>query len=282
MIIDAVENSDQIRRALPQDAFETEALLGGHDLLGVGGADGGDLVGKQQPAFEKVDVVVIFEKLRREVVWIEIQKRPESLAEDTLEAEIVDRKDDFCRGNFSVARGLDSQKDCRESGLPVVAMHDVGGMAAQDLERGAAEKNKTLGVVGIIAARRAVEKFAIEVWIGANQVDRYFFTDGCFENGSLLQAVGKRHRKRYAGLPQRKISLHRRAICRRHDADFVAEPLQGDAQRADDVSQASGLGQGSHLRRDHGDVHFRLVSTAQIRAAHYSIIAIARRHSPCF
>ena len=47
-VIDAVENADEIGGALAQHAFEAEALLGGHDLFGVGRTHGGDLVGKEQ------------------------------------------------------------------------------------------------------------------------------------------------------------------------------------------------------------------------------------------
>ena len=61
-------------------------------------------------------------------------------------------------------------------------MDDVHAKLTQQLQRGAAKKNEALGVVGIISRRRAVEKFSIEVPIGANHVDAYAFVDGSLKN----------------------------------------------------------------------------------------------------
>ena len=65
------------------------------------------LIGKEQCAFEKIDVAVELEKLRREKTMIEIQQMASRAARRALKAEIVDRKDGFrCRG-FRVARRLE-------------------------------------------------------------------------------------------------------------------------------------------------------------------------------
>ena len=131
MVIDTVENADEIGAALAQHAFEAKTLLGAHNFPCIRRAHGGELIGKNKRAFEKIDIAVKFQKLRRKKARIEIQQTPIGWPEDSLKAEIVNRKNRFCRGQFRVASRLSFQKDDRQGGLPIVPMHDIHALAAQ-------------------------------------------------------------------------------------------------------------------------------------------------------
>jgi hypothetical protein len=100
MVIDTVENADEIGGALAQHAFEAKTLLGAHNFPCVRRAHGAELIGKNKRAFEKIDIAVKFQKLRRKKARIEIQQTPIGWPEDSLKAEIVNRKNRFCRGQF--------------------------------------------------------------------------------------------------------------------------------------------------------------------------------------
>mgnify|MGYP003694134391 CR=1 FL=1 len=99
MVIDAVENADEIGAALAQHAFEAKTLLGAHNFPCVRRAHGAELIGKNKRAFEKIDIAVKFQKLRRKKARIEIQQTPIGWPEDSLKAEIVNRKNRFAAAN---------------------------------------------------------------------------------------------------------------------------------------------------------------------------------------
>src|SRR5258705_3451116 len=103
MIINAVENTDEIGGALAQHALEPETLFGGHNSSGIRRTHGRDLVGKNERAFEEIDIAVKFQKLRRKEARVEIQQTPIGWPEDSLKAEIMKRKNRFCRGQFQIA-----------------------------------------------------------------------------------------------------------------------------------------------------------------------------------
>src|SRR5262245_55754236 len=113
MVIDAVENADEIGGALAQHAFEAKTLLGAHNFPGVRRTHSAELIGNNKRAFEKIDIAVKFQKLRRKKARIEIQQAPIGWPEDPLKAEIVNRKNRFCQGQFRVAGRLSFQKDDR-------------------------------------------------------------------------------------------------------------------------------------------------------------------------
>ncbi len=134
-------------------------------------------------------------------------------------------------------------------------MHDIRGLAAQQLQGGTAEKAKPLGIIRIIAARRAVKKVAIEVGIGTDQVNRHVIADRGLEYRCFLPAVGNRNGEFVGHLAQNEIALKGRTIGRRDDADFVTEPRQCDRKRAEHVGQAAGLGEGRDFGGNHRDLH---------------------------
>src|SRR5262249_16466953 len=55
-VVYSVEDANDAIGAAANDAVETVTEFGGLDLLGVAPADGGEVVGVNQPAFEQVDV----------------------------------------------------------------------------------------------------------------------------------------------------------------------------------------------------------------------------------
>ncbi len=50
-------------------------------------------------------------------------------------------------------------------------VNDVGWLGAENFQRRPAKEDEALGIVGIIFGRCAVEKLAVEVFIGADEID---------------------------------------------------------------------------------------------------------------
>ena len=194
VVIEAIENAQHIGCPLAQHAFEAEALLGLHDFFGIRRAHGGYLVGKNQGAFQKIDAAIIFQKTRCKIRRVQLQERPGRLGKDPLKPQIVDRENVSRRSELGIAFRLGLQKYHSQRGLPVVAMDDIGSLAAHQLESGAAEEREALGVVGIIAGSPSVEMLAIEVLVGANQVNRNIFAERRGKDRRLLRAIADCYR----------------------------------------------------------------------------------------
>ena len=64
-----------------------------------------------------------------------------------------------------------------------------GAHLREKLESGSGKEHESLGVVGIIAIRRAVETRPVEVPVGLNGINRNVGADSALENGTVLGPV---------------------------------------------------------------------------------------------
>jgi hypothetical protein len=86
-------------------------------------------------------------------------------------------------------------------------MDQVDRLVAQKLEGGAAKKNKSLGIVGIVAIGRAIKKLAIKVLIGSDQVDRDSFAQDSFKDRGFDCMISNRCRQSDARITHGEFTL---------------------------------------------------------------------------
>ncbi len=132
---------------------------------------------------------------------VEIQQMPVRFPENALEAQVVDRKHRFGARQFGVPFALRVQRNDGQGRLPIVRMHDVDGTLAQDLQSGSPEKDEPLGIVGIIARGRSVEKRPVIIPVGANESDGCPLTERRFQHIGRHLAIGNRGGNVNVGLP---------------------------------------------------------------------------------
>src|SRR5262249_27266188 len=148
------------------------------DLAGVRAADGGEEVREDQSRLEKVELAVELDPGRREQVPAEPGHRHVVVPEYALIRQIVDRED---RGELAEARRVAVERaevDGDEAGLPVIAVNDLWPPGApprlpdqrQRFEPAAAEEDKALAVVPVVAVGRPVEALAVEVLVVTEKV----------------------------------------------------------------------------------------------------------------
>src|SRR5581483_692997 len=218
---------------------------------------GGDFIGANKRALEKIDIAVKLQEARREIAAVELEPAPVRPRENSLKAEVVNREDGPGAGELGIARRLRLEKYQGERGLPVVAMDNRRGLAPQQLQRGAAEEAEALGIVRVISGRRAVEKLAVEIRIAAEQINRDALGERAFQDRHRDALAGEIDGQGLRLLAQAEFAAQGLAVGGRDDADFVAEPLQGERERAEHVRQAAGLGEGRDFGSDHRDLHGR-------------------------
>src|SRR5690606_35666756 len=82
--VDAVEDPDQIARAPAEEPLQAEAERLVLDFLGVGRADGRQLVGVPQPRLEKANLAVILEPVDREALRRQAELRQDAPRKEPL------------------------------------------------------------------------------------------------------------------------------------------------------------------------------------------------------
>ena len=166
--VDAVADAGQpaLVRPLGEQPVEAAAELGAGDLLGVGRADGGDMVGVDDPRLEEGDAAVELDAVEAEGGLGNGEVVEPRRVELALVREIVDRHH---------GRGLaaaPAQVAGGERGRPVVEMEDVGPPAVQAAHRqfggGEAQPREADRVVGeFIAGGVGVGRAVAVVEFGA-------------------------------------------------------------------------------------------------------------------
>src|SRR5699024_2277585 len=124
--VDAVEDAAQLILLLPQQGVQAIAERGVQDLLGVGGADGGDLVGGLEGALHEVGAAVVLDDVLvapadAAGIFQDIQ------AILALVSDVVDGEDGLDPVELVQVTVVQVQVDRDQGRLPVVAVDDVGG-----------------------------------------------------------------------------------------------------------------------------------------------------------
>ena len=163
--VDPVEDAVQHARPRPQQAVKAAALLGREDLAGVGGAHGGDRIGKRQPALDERKLAVKLQRPRVEQRRRQAEFGQRAGIEQALVGEVVDREDPAHR-RLVPGRG-ERQIDRRQAGMPVVTVQDlrspVGIGAHRQARRRPAEPAKAQMAVGV----RVAAGVGVRIGVGA-------------------------------------------------------------------------------------------------------------------
>ncbi len=157
--VDAVQDAAELVLLLAQQSVQTVAEPRVEDLLCVGGADGGDLVGSLDGALHEVGAAVVLHDMlvaAADAAGV-FQNIGAVLA---LIGDVVDGEDGLDAVELVQMTIVQVQVHRHQSGLPVVAVDDIGGEVdvEQGLQHGAGEEGEALAVIV-----EAVQAAALEV-----------------------------------------------------------------------------------------------------------------------
>ena len=240
--VDAVENATQMAAARAQQALEPLAVIGGLDLLGVAGADGGDLIRIDQAGLQVVRAAVALELVGGEQAVAQAQGVLHVLdAEDALVLQVVDgegRAHLAVEGEVAV---LDIEQRGDHAGLPVVAVDDVRleAQVRQRVDDCAAE----VAVALVLVAAHAVDVGAAEVVLIVHEVERDALIDQGLD-AAVLVTPAQLDLKLALILHLLAEGIGDGAVQRQDDAHVDALALQHGGQGARHVGQAAGLDKG--------------------------------------
>lgn len=122
--INAIEDAAQLPLLLPQYFIQPMAKIGVEDLLGIGGAYGGDALALLQGAFHHIQVAMVFHLTDgpiRQAAYIPGYIQPKL----PLILDIVNGKDGMGAGELGdlTIEYIEVNRD--KSGLPVIAVDDI-------------------------------------------------------------------------------------------------------------------------------------------------------------
>ena len=147
--VHAVQDAAQVRSAAAQQPVQAEALLRGLDFAGVGGADGADVVGVDQGGFHERHLPIKLQPVDAESAGGQAQIGKTPGSKTALVGQVVDGE----QGGNPVRAVPEGHAGGRESGMPVVAMHQLRAPRAvqtvRKVRRAPTQYSKTPVVVGI-------------------------------------------------------------------------------------------------------------------------------------
>ena len=89
--VDAVQDAGELVIVVRNDALQTVGVKGVLQFLGVGGGDGGDIIGGVDGALDQVHVPVVGEHIFSEIALIQPQHVPQDIpVELSLVLDVVD------------------------------------------------------------------------------------------------------------------------------------------------------------------------------------------------
>src|SRR5262249_18225308 len=157
-------NSGEGAGAHAQSAIEAEAHFGRLDLLRIGGTHRGEGVGERDSGLDVADAAEEFHGLRGEEGRVERRFSHGGFWEEALVSQVVDGEDSPAAEERGVGSERRAQVRGYQSGLPVVAVKDVGTeKMSRHADGGAGQHGETDVVVGVVEAVLAVEAFAVEI-----------------------------------------------------------------------------------------------------------------------
>ena len=246
--VDAVQDATELVLLLPQQGVQTVAEPRVEDLLCIGGADGGDLIRRLDGALHEVGAAIVLHDML--VAAADAAGVFQDLgAVLALIGDVMDGKDGLDTVELVQMAIVQVQVHRHQSGLPVVAVDDVGGEVdvKQGLQHGAGEEGEALAVVV-----EAVETAALEVILVVEEVVGHA-VDLSLEQAAVLAAPA--HRDGVVGHIFQLVAELQVAVQRHDDAGVHAVLDQSLGQRASHIGQTAGLRKGGCFRSSIQDLH---------------------------
>ena len=258
--VDAVEDTAQLVAVVGDDALQAVGVEGVLQLLGVGGGDGGHIVGGVDGALHQVHIAVIAEHMLVEVAGVETEEVFQGLlAVPALVLDVVDGVDRLGVVELGHAVALFQQVDGHQSGLPVVAVEHLGMpvQVARGLDDGAGEEGEALAVVIV-----AIDAGTLEVIFVVHEVVGDIVAlelENAAVRGTPSQADVEVEEVGHLAAPLLTDAL----IEGEDDAHVMTAGGQSLRQAAGDVCETAGFDKGGHLGGSKQDVHSKLLSWAE-------------------
>jgi len=238
-IVDAVEDAGEPIGACADNTFEAKTKLGGLNLLRVLAADGGQIVGENEAALEKIYVAEELDSgglvnSGRNADAIESFAR-----EDAVIAHVVDGKDgrQILNGGIVAVRG--AKKNGNHRGLPVVAVDQIGHPdLLGEFDGRPAEFGVALGIVGVFAVAVAVDSVAIEEERIVEKKIANTTMDAAVSDGGKTETGAKRNGQARDGL----CGGFDVTVPGEEHGDFVAEFDERPGQGVNHVGKATRFG----------------------------------------
>ena len=237
--VDAVEHAGQVVPLGAEQAVHSFAVVRGLDFFGVGGADGGDLIGIYQAGLHEVGAAVAFQLVVGEIFIVQGQHVLHVLdAENALILQVVNgehRADAREEGQLSI---LDAQQGGNHAALPVVGVDDVRleAQQGQRVEYPAAEEAEAF----MLVAAHAVNVAAAKVILVVHKVEDYAVIFQRFDAAVLL-APAQVHLKVQFMLHLIGIFFGDGAVKGQDDPHIVSLGGQHGRKGAHHVGQAAGF-----------------------------------------
>ena len=246
--IDAVQDAAQLVLLLTQQSVQTVAEPRVQNLLCVGGADGGDLVGGLEGALHEVGAAVVLHDMLVPVADAAgvLQNIGAVLA---LIGNVVDGEHGLDAVELVQMTIVQVQVHRHQSGLPVVAVDDIGGEVdvEQSLQHGAGEEGEALAIIV-----EAVQAAALEVILVVQEVVGHAVHIG-LEQAAVLAAPAHRHG--VVGNVFQLIAVLQIAVQGHDDAGVHAVLDQRFGQGTCHIGQTAGFGKGIGFRSSIQDLH---------------------------
>ena len=233
-------------------AVHAVGIEGSAQLLSIGGRDGGDEGGGQDGALHQVDVAVGGQHTLVEVAAVQTDDIGEHLvAVAALILDIVDGEDAAGAVQLRNTVLILQQVDGHQSGLPVVAVDDIGSPVdlAGSLDDGAGEESVALAVIEV-----TVELETLEVVLVVHEVEGHTLALQT-EQAAVGLAPAQSDVEVLDELHLAAPLLADALVQGQHDDDFVAFLSQSLRQRAGHVGQTAGLDKRSDLRSGKQNFH---------------------------
>ena len=243
--IDAVEYAAELVGMGAQHPVEAVAETGGLNLLGVGGADGGDPVGEHDTALEHGKVAEELQGFGGPPFGGQVQAAEFLVGKHAAVGQVVDR----VHAGRGVRRQL--EQGGQQAGLPVMGVHHVGfpvqNLTADcQLGHGPGEHRETVGIVMpvVTVGMQVGAAGAVEQVRGVHQQQGHaqVMIPG-FQDAHVMNAAGALHTQP-AGNAHFADLFQYQAVGGQNHAHVLALFLQGPGQGVDHVAQAAGLYQG--------------------------------------
>ena len=251
LVVDAVQDAHQLRRALAENAVEPEPVLRGLDLLGIARAHGRDHTAEDDAGLQKADAAPVLHAVHAHQRVAETEPRQPLALEHALVGEVVDGE--HHRHPRQGRRRVPGhrQNHRHEPGLPVVRVNRVVPRAGERRppQRRVRQEREALGVVGEVLALRPVDPVAVEIG-GLIDEDGAHAVGGDGVDTGIERLRAEIERDPAHALPRRDA-----AVARDHHLHFVSEPRERPWQGTGHVGEAPGLGKRYRFRGHHQDPH---------------------------
>ena len=250
-VVNTVEDTGDLVPVLIKHAVEATAEVLRLNLLGIAGANRGNLVRQDNATFQAIQPAVELDAGAGEVFAGQIRQPKVQAPEITLIGEIVDREDRLER------KALRANEGGNKGRLPIMGVDDVGKRieVAGQLHDRLAEKDKPAGIVRIVPAAAAVELTTVIIFITLNEKESNAGFGRRLPDVGLMGAVADLDRE----LKARWLhvgKLFGQALIKRKGTGNRMAPLPKDGgQGGEDVTETAAFRVGRKLAAGKENVH---------------------------